>query len=63
MGITPDITIREKKRSLRTVGFAVIATLRMQKSQQAWAVNQHLRETLMKKLESMKKRPSKTMAR
>ena len=59
MGITPDITIREKKHSLRTVGFTVIACLRMQKMQQSWAGNKKLQETLLKKLEGLKKRQAK----
>lgn len=55
MGITPDISIRETKPSLRTVGLAVMACVRMQKLQQAWAGNKQLHESLLKKLEGMKK--------
>ena len=63
MGITPDMTIREKKPTLRTVGWTVIATLRMQKMQQAWAGNKKLHESLLKKLEGMKKRQGSSAKR
>ena len=56
MGITPDYSFREKKHSLRSVGLAVVASIRMQKMAQAWAGNKKLHETLMKKLESMKQK-------
>ena len=63
MGITPDVSFREKKHSLRTVGFTVIACMRMQKMQQAWAGNKKLHESLLKKLDGMKRRQGKTVAR
>lgn len=56
MGITPDYSFREKKHSLRTVGLAVIASVRMQKMSQAWAGNKKLHETILKKLEGMKRK-------
>nr|POE99332.1 hypothetical protein CFP56_52725 [Quercus suber] len=56
MGITPDITIREKRHSLKTVGLMVVACVRVQKMQQAWAGNKKLHESLMKKLEGMRKK-------
>lgn len=59
MGITPDRSVRERKPTLRTVGLAVIATVRMQKMQQAWMSNRKLHESLMKKLEGMKKKARK----
>jgi len=55
MGITPDHAVREKKPTLRTVGLAVMATVRMQKMQAAWAENKKVHESLVKKLESMKR--------
>lgn len=63
MGITPDQTVRERKPTLRTVGFAVIATIRMQKMQQAWAGNKKLHEALMKKLDGMRRKQGKTPLR
>lgn len=54
MGITPDVTVREKRPSLRAAGLAVVATIRMRKMQQAWAGNKKLHESLLRKLESMK---------
>jgi hypothetical protein len=55
IGITPDATIREKKPSLRTLGFAVIASLRMQKMREAWAGNKKVQDALVRKFEAMKR--------
>lgn len=55
MGISPDRTVREKKPSLKTVGTAVVAALRMQKMAAAWSENKKVHESLLKKLESMKR--------
>jgi hypothetical protein len=55
IGITPDATIREKRPTLRTVGFAVIASLRMQKMREAWAGNKKVQDALIKKFEAMKR--------
>ena len=59
MGITPDRTIREKKPSLRTVGWMVVATVRMKRMQESWAANRQLHQSLMKKLEEVRKRRGK----
>lgn len=56
MGITPDATVREKKPSLRTLGWAVVACNRMKNMREAWAGNQRLHEQLVKKLEGMRRR-------
>ena len=50
------MSFREKKHSLKTVGLTVIAFVRMQKMQQAWAGNKKLHESLVRKLEMMKKK-------
>ncbi len=63
MGITPDVSVREKKHSLKTVGLAVLGCVRMRNMAQAWAGNQKLHESLLKKLEVMKRRQGKTVAR
>jgi len=55
MGISPDRTVREKKPTLKTVGTAVVAMLRMQKMAAAWSENKKIHESLLKKLESMKR--------
>jgi len=55
MGISPDRTVREKKPTLKTVGTAVVAMLRMQKMAAAWSENKKVHESLLKKLESMKR--------
>lgn len=56
MGITPDISFREKKHSLKTVGLTIIAAVRMRKMQQAWAGNKKLHESLVRKLEGMRRK-------
>ena len=53
MGITPDLAVRERRRTLKAAGHAVIAAIRIKKMQQAWAGNKKLHENLLKKLESM----------
>lgn len=55
MGITPDMTIRERRPSLKAAGQAVIAAIRMKKMQRAWAGNKKLHESLLKKLEAMRR--------
>jgi len=61
IGITPDATIREKKPSLRTLGFAVIASLRMQKMREAWAGNKKVQEALVRKFEGMRRGKGKSL--
>lgn len=63
MGIHVDVPVRERKPSIRTAAFAVIACLRMQKWRQDWAVHEKLRESLLKKLESMNAQKGKTVMR
>jgi hypothetical protein len=46
MGIFPDRYVREKRPALRSVIKAVIATIRMQKFKQQWAVSKELRRAL-----------------
>lgn len=55
MGITPDVSVREKKHSLKTVGLTVLACIRVRKMQLAWAGNKKLHESLLRKLEGLKK--------
>jgi hypothetical protein len=55
MGITPEVSFREKKPSIRTVAFAIISTIRMQKMKQEWDQHKKIHESLVKKLESMKR--------
>ncbi|KAI7530674.1 hypothetical protein KC316_g17339, partial [Hortaea werneckii] len=62
MGITPDVSFRERKPSVKTVGLMVIAGLRMQRMQQAWQGNKKLQEQLVKKLEGMRRRQGKGSA-
>ena len=63
MGITPDISIRQKKHSLKSVGLAVLASVRMRRLQQDWASSKKLHESLLRKLEGMKRKQGKTVAR
>jgi hypothetical protein len=55
MGITPDVSIREKRHSLRSVGLMVIASVRMRKMQMEWAGNKKLHTALAKKVEQMRR--------
>lgn len=63
MGITPDVSFRERKHSLKTVGLMVLGCVRMQKMQQAWVGNKKLHESLMRKLEGMKRKQGKSVVR
>lgn len=56
MGITPDISFRQRKHSLKTVGLTIVACVRMQKLQQAWAGSKRVQESLVRKLEGMRRK-------
>ena len=58
IGLTPDISFRQKKHSLRTVGLSIVACVRMQKMREAWAGSKKLQESLLRKLEGMKRKTS-----
>lgn len=62
MGITPDRSFREKRHSLRTVGLAVIAMARMQKLKTAWASNKQVHESLVQKLEGMRRAKGRSVS-
>jgi hypothetical protein len=55
MGITPDITVHERRPKLKSAALAVIATLRMQRLSKGWAQNKKIHEQLKMKLESMRR--------
>lgn len=55
MGIIPDVTVHERRRSLKSAALAVRAVIKMQKLAEAWAVNRKVQEQLMMKLESMRR--------
>lgn len=59
MGITPDKTVREKKPSLKTLGVAAIATIRMQRLANSWTGSKQLQDSLLGKLESLKRSKGK----
>lgn len=54
MGIKPDIPQRKSKATLRTVGMAVIAMVRLKKMQLSWAASKKLQESLLRKLEQVR---------
>ena len=56
MGISPDISIREKRPSLRTVGLAVVAGLRMRRLGKEWAGSRKVHGEIVRKLEGMRGR-------
>lgn len=55
MGITPEESMREKRPSLKSVGVAVIATIRMQRMRERWAEHKRVQESIVRKLEGMRK--------
>lgn len=55
MGITPDITIHDRRPTLKSAALAVIAALRMQKFADDWAQNRKIHEQLKAKLEGMRR--------
>jgi len=55
MGITPDVTVHERRPSLKSAALAVVAAIRMQRLAEAWAVNRKVQEQLKMKLESMRR--------
>jgi hypothetical protein len=55
MGITPDITVHERRPKLKSAALAVIAAIRMQKLSEAWAQNRKIHDQLKQKLESMRR--------
>lgn len=55
MGITPDITIHERRPRLKSAALAVIAAIRMQKMSEGWAVNKKIHDQLKQKLEAMRR--------
>jgi hypothetical protein len=55
MGITPDITVHDRRPKLKSAALAVIAAIRMQKLADAWSVNRKIHEQLKAKLEGMRR--------
>jgi hypothetical protein len=55
MGITPDITVHERRPTLKSAALAVIAAIRMQKFSNDWAQNRKIHDQLKQKLESMRR--------
>jgi len=60
MGITPDQTFHEKKRSLRSVAFMVMASVRMKKGAEQWAKSRKVHEKLVTSLEVMRRKTRKS---
>ena len=55
MGIFPDRYIREKRPALRSVVKAVIATIRIQKFKESWAVSKELRDSVARSLDKTRR--------
>lgn len=55
MGITPDLTVHERRPKLKSAALAVVAALRMQKLADGWKVNRKIHEQLKAKLEGMRR--------
>ncbi|RFU32522.1 hypothetical protein B7463_g3805, partial [Scytalidium lignicola] len=60
MGITPDATFHERRRSLRSVAFMVMATVRMKKGVERWVKSRKIHEKLVSSLEVMKRRSKRS---
>jgi len=56
MGITPDISFRQRKNSVKTVGLMVLGVVRMKGMVEKWAGSRRVQESLVRKLEGMKGR-------
>jgi hypothetical protein len=59
MGITPDKTIHDKRPSLRSVAFMVMAGVRMKKGAERWARNRKVHEKLVASVEVMRRKNGK----
>lgn len=55
MGITPDVTVHDRRPKLKSAIIAVVAAMRMQKLADGWAQNRKIHEQLKAKLESMRR--------
>lgn len=55
MGITPDITIHERRPTLKAAALAVVASIRMRNFAASWAQSRKIQEQLKMKLESMRR--------
>lgn len=55
MGITPDITVHERRPTLKSAALAVVAAIRMQRLADGWAQNRKIHDQLKQKLESMRR--------
>ncbi|KAF2765558.1 hypothetical protein EJ03DRAFT_299853 [Teratosphaeria nubilosa] len=55
MGITPDVSFRERRHSLKTVGLMVMGVVRMRRLMESWAGSRRLQESLLRKLEGMRR--------
>jgi len=60
MGITPDISIHGKKRTLKAAALVVIAAQRIKRLSESWAANRRVHAQLMKTWEGMKRRGGKS---
>lgn len=63
MGITPDITVHERRPKLKSAALAIIAAIRMQKLSEGWAQNKKIHEQLRQKLESMRRQSGGAVAK
>jgi hypothetical protein len=63
MGIYPDRYVRERRPTLRSVIQAVIATIRMQKFRQTWAVSKELRSEVARSVELMRREKQQSSTR
>jgi hypothetical protein len=55
MGITPDITVHQRRPTLKSAALVLIAAIRMQRLADGWAQNRKISEQLKAKLEGMRR--------
>ena len=63
MGVTPDRKTREKRPRFKAVGVMVLAGVRMQRLQKAWAGQKKIQASLVRKVESMRRQSRKCSGR
>ncbi|RQM07594.1 hypothetical protein DH86_00002040, partial [Scytalidium sp. 3C] len=61
MGITPDTTFHQRRRSLRSVVFMITATVRMRKGAENWAKSRKIHEKLVSSLEVMRRKSRRSL--
>ena len=54
MGVTPDVSVREKKVSLKTVMLGVLAMVKMRRRAEGWQESKALQEVLVRQMKKQR---------